>query len=188
VNPAPSKFSRPEFSRPEFSHMVPLARLGRDPFRQEIEATQEEREKLARRFGLVALDRFCAAVALTRQSDASVLLEAHFEAEFVQECVVTLEPVRGTASQRFSLLYGLAATDEDDIEIDSDAVTFEPLVGDAIDVGEAVAQELSLALPAFPRDPDAMVETVDSAGSADAEERPLAALARWRQPGTDGPG
>lgn len=161
---------------PEFSRPVPLARLGRDPFRQAIEATPEERERLARRFGLVALDRLCAAVALTRQSGASVLLEANFEAEFVQECVVSLEPVRGTVRQRFSLSYGPAATAERDLEIDSAAVTFEPIAGDAIDVAEAVAQELSLALPAFPRDPGAALATV----SAEAEERPLAALARWR--------
>jgi uncharacterized metal-binding protein YceD (DUF177 family) len=165
---------------PEFSRLVPLTRLGRDPFRQKIAATREERKKLARRFGLLALDRLCATVALTRQSDASVLLEASFEAEFVQECVITLEPVRGTASQRFSLLYGPAGTDEDEVEIDSDAVTFEPLAGEAIDVGEAVAQELSLALPAFPRDPEATIATL---ATEDAEERPLAALARWRKPG-----
>jgi uncharacterized metal-binding protein YceD (DUF177 family) len=171
-------------SGPEFSRLVPLARLGRDRFRLEIEATREEREKLARRFGLIALDRLVAVVTLMRQSGAAVLLEACFEAAFVQECVVTLEPVQGTASQCFSLLYGPATTEESDIEIDSDAVTFEPLTGEAIDAGEAVAQELSLALPAFPRDPQAVIETV----SGEAGERPLAALARWRQSGTGEPG
>ena len=37
-------------------------------------------------------------------------------------------------------------------------LAFEPLAGDTIDIGEAVAQEFSLALPAFPRSPDATVE------------------------------
>ena len=32
-----------------------------------------------------------------------------------------------------------------------DEVAFEPLIGEAIDIGEAVAQEFSLALPRFPR-------------------------------------
>ena len=167
---------------PEFSRLVPLARLGRDPFRLEIEATPGEREKLARRFGLLALDRLSAVVVLSRQSgmpvsSMSVLLEASFEAEFVQECVVSLEPVRGAVRQRFSLLYGSGAAAERDIEIDSEEVTFEPIVGDAIDVAEAVAQELSLALPLFPRDPQAATEVL----SPESEERPLAVLARWRK-------
>ena len=39
-----------------------------------------------------------------------------------------------------------------------DEVAFELLTGDAVDVGEAVAQEFSLALPVFPRSPDAAIE------------------------------
>jgi uncharacterized metal-binding protein YceD (DUF177 family) len=162
---------------PEFSRPVPLARLGRDPFRLEIEATPGEREKLAQRFGLLTLDRLAAVVVLSRQSGMSVLMEASFEAEFVQECVVSLEPVRGAVRQCFSLLYGAGAAAERDIEIDSAEITFEPILGDAIDVAEAVAQELSLALPLFPRDPQAAIAVL----SPESEERPLAALARWRK-------
>jgi hypothetical protein len=33
---------------------------------------------------------------------------------------------------------------------------FEPLEGEAIDIGEAIAQEFSLALPPFPRADDAL--------------------------------
>jgi uncharacterized metal-binding protein YceD (DUF177 family) len=163
---------------PEFSRLVPLARLGRDPFRQEIEATTEERDKLAQRFGLVALDRLTAAVALSRRSGAAILLEATFEAEFVQECVISLEPVRGTARRSFALLYGPAIAVEREIDLDSDEVTFEPIVGDAIDVGEAVAQELSLALPAFPHDPDAIIAVLST---GESEVRPLASIAHLRK-------
>jgi uncharacterized metal-binding protein YceD (DUF177 family) len=166
---------------PEFSRPVPLARLGHDPYRQQIEATREEREKLARRFGLLALDRLLATVVLSRQGGMSILLEASFEAEFVQECVVSLEPVRGDVRQDFSLLYGPAATDERDIALDSEEITFEPITGDTIDIGEAVAQELSLALPAFPRDPGATI----AAEAAESEERPLAGLARLRMAGDE---
>jgi uncharacterized metal-binding protein YceD (DUF177 family) len=166
---------------PEFSRPVPLVRLGHDPYRQQIEATREEREKLARRFGLLALDRLFATVALSRQGGMSILLEASFEAEFVQECVVSLEPVRGGVRQNFSLLYGPAAADEHDIALDGEEITFEPITGEAIDIGEAVAQELSLALPAFPRDPNAMI----AAETAEVEERPLARLARLLSAGDE---
>jgi hypothetical protein len=58
--------------------------------------------------------------------------------------------------------------------LSEDEPALEPLTGDAIDIGEAVAQELSLALPEFPRQPDAAIE--DTA-PAEAIEGPFTALA-----------
>jgi uncharacterized metal-binding protein YceD (DUF177 family) len=165
-------------STPEFSRLVPLARLGSEPFRQQIEATAEERERLARRFGLVSLDRLTATVALHRESGGLVRLDADFAAEFTQECVVTLEPVSGNTAQSFTLVYGPAEEGAGEIELDAEAPAFEPLTGEAIDIGEAVAQELSLALPEFPRDPDALL---DPAAAAEAPGGLFAALAKLRR-------
>jgi uncharacterized metal-binding protein YceD (DUF177 family) len=169
-------------AKPEFSRLVPLARLGLQPFSQQIEATADERENLARRFDLVALDRLTAAVTLRRQEGEAVLLEAAFEAAFAQNCVVTLEPVPDTVFQSFSLLYGPADQDRAEIELGVEEVAFEPLIGDAIDVGEAVAQELSLALPEFPRHPDA---ATDAATAAEPVDAPFAALAKLHKPAQD---
>ena len=162
---------------PEFSRLVPLSQLGGTPFLQRIEATAEEREKLSRRFGLLALDRLLAEVELRRQSAEVVRLEATFEAEFEQCCIVTLDPVRGTVSDHFSLIYGPAPTDQREFILSGDEPAFEPLDRDEIDIGEAVAQELSLALPVFPRDPEAVIDGVDP---AEPFEGPFAALARLR--------
>ena len=134
---------------PEFSRLVALAELSTRPFRQRIEATAEERERLSRRFDLISLDRLVAEVELRRQSPEVILLEAEFAAEFEQCCAVTLEPVRGAVSDRFSLVYGPAPEEEQEIALTSDEPAFEPLNGNSIDIGEAVAQELSLALPIF---------------------------------------
>jgi uncharacterized metal-binding protein YceD (DUF177 family) len=169
-------------ARPEFSRPVPLARLGAQPFRQQIEATADERERLARRFDLVALDRLTAAVTLRRQEGEAVLLEAVFEAGFAQTCVVTLEPVPAAVSQSFSLLYGPIDENRTEVELGVEEIVFEPLTGDSIDIGEAVAQELSLALPEFPRDPDA---AIDAAAAAEPVEAPFAALARVHKPAQD---
>jgi uncharacterized metal-binding protein YceD (DUF177 family) len=147
---------------PEFSRLVPLARLGPEPFRPQIEATEEECECLARRFDLVTLDRLTAVVTLHRQTDGLIRLEAVFEAEFAQVCVVTLDPVPAKIAHPFALLYGPAADAQAEIELDADEPVFEPLTGDAIDIGEAVAQELSLSLPDFPRLPDAAVEPIEA--------------------------
>ena len=162
---------------PEFSRTVPLQQVGGKPFLQRIEATVEEREKLARRVDLVALHRLVAEVELRRQSAEIIFLEAKIEAEFEQWCVITLEPVRGTVSERFSLIYGRASEDEKELILSGDEPAFEPLRGDSIDIGEAVAQELSLALPELPRDPDAVIDDLELAQPL---EGPFASLARLR--------
>lgn len=162
---------------PEFSRQVPLDQIRDKPFARRIEATAEEREKLSRRFDLLVLDRLVAEVGLRRQNAEIILLEAKFEAEFEQCCTVTLEPVRGAVSDHFSLIYGPAPQNQEEFILSGDEPAFEPLYGDAIDIGEAVAQGLSLALPVFPRDPDAMIDGVDE---AEPFEGPFAALARLR--------
>jgi uncharacterized metal-binding protein YceD (DUF177 family) len=160
---------------PEFSRLVTLARLGSEPFRQRIAATAEERQNLAERLELSALDRLSAEVELRRKEGGVILLEAEFAAEFEQFCSVTLEPVRGALSYRFLLVYGSATDEGPEISLSGDEPAFEPLTGDTIDIGEAVAQELSLALPEFPRRPDA---SIDEFFSADPPDRPFASLAR----------
>lgn len=159
---------------PEFSRSVALARLGTEPFRQEIAATAAERDALARRFDLVALDRLEAVVTLVRQGPELILLCATFDAAYEQECVVTLEPIAGALSGEFSLIYGPLEAEDTAATVGGEDVAFEPLAGAAIDLGEAVAQEFSLALPPFPRSPD--VELHNAPPAADAG--PFAALLR----------
>jgi len=168
--------------RPEFSRLIPLARLGPEPFRQTIQATADERERLAARFDLVALDRLTATVTLRRLPGEIVLLEADFEAAFAQNCVITLEPVSDMVLGSFSLLYGPAEEPGAELKPGPDDPVFEALTGDAIDIGEAVAQELSLALPEFPRDPDA---AIDAATSVEPADSAFADLARLHKPAQD---
>ena len=143
---------------PEFSRLVALAQLGTEPFRQDISASETERAALARRFDLVALDRLCATVDLVRRGRDRFQMRAAFDAEFVQSCVVTLDPVTGAASGEFTLIYGPPEAEEEIGGSVEDEFAFEPIVGTAIDVGEAVSQEVALALPPFPRVPGASVE------------------------------
>jgi uncharacterized metal-binding protein YceD (DUF177 family) len=154
---------------PEFSRLVLLAQLGTEPFRQDISASETERAALARRFDLVALDQLCATVELVRRGRDRFALRAAFDAEFVQSCVVTLDPVKGAASGEFTLIYGPAEAEEEIGGSVEDEIAFEPIVGTAIDVGEAVSQEVALALPPFPRVPGASVEAemppADDAGA-----------------------
>lgn len=164
--------------KPEFSRLVPIARLGSEPFRVTIEATPEERLRLAQRFDLLSLDRLAAAAVVQRVDGESIRLDAALEAQFEQSCVVTLDPVPGRVAETFSMMYGRSAGEEAEIDINVEEPVFEPLSGDAIDIGEAVAQELSLALPEFPRSPDAELDPVDACAT---EENPFAVLERLRR-------
>jgi uncharacterized metal-binding protein YceD (DUF177 family) len=163
--------------RPEFSRPVLLARIGAEPLHREVVASAAEREALASRFDLLALDRLAAHVELIRRGGDIIRLHATFEAAFAQECVVTLEPIDSTLSGEFELLYGPPEAEEIAMGVVGDMVAFEPLAGDAIDIGEAVAQEFSLALPPFPRSPDADADTAPAPPAAD-EAGPFAELAR----------
>lgn len=161
----------------EFARSVPLARLGGEPFRQRIAAGAQERSALAQRFDLVSLDRLAAEIELRREPGGTILLTATYEAEFAQRCIVTLEPVPGWLSERFELRYG-PPEHEAAAPAGDDDPAFEPLFGEAIDIGEAVAQEFSLALPPFPRAADAVV---DSGPVEPAADGPFAALAKFRR-------
>ena len=138
---------------PEFARPVEAPRATGRPATHRIAATVEERAALARRFALVSLDRLEAEVRLERLAGGLVRLTASLVAEAVQECVATLEPLPARIAEEFSVLYGETAAARD-VTIDGEDEPVEPLEGGRIDIGEAVAQELSLALDPFPRAPE----------------------------------
>lgn len=161
----------------EFTRVVSAARLGSETFRQHIVANAEERAALARRFGLVALDRLEADVELVRETGGTLLLSATFAAEFAQQCIVTLDPVAGSVNESFRLRYGPPEAEET-VPAGEDDPAFEPLEDESIDIGEAIAQEFSLALPPFPRAADAAIPAEPEEDRADG---PFAALAKLRR-------
>jgi uncharacterized metal-binding protein YceD (DUF177 family) len=167
---------------PEFSRRIDGLRLAAGGERFEIAATVEERAGLAKRFALLELDRLAAKVKLTPLAGGYYRLAAEFEAELIQACTVTLEPIPIRIAEAFTLAYG--PTEEGgEVVLDGDAEPVEPLDDGMIDIGEAVAQQLSLALDPFPRAPGAMVEGEVGPAAEAPSESPFAALARLRKPG-----
>ncbi|HWI29102.1 MAG TPA: DUF177 domain-containing protein [Stellaceae bacterium] len=165
----------------EFSRPVDIDRLPPDETTHEIAATAGERAALAERFGLLSLDGLEARVKLVRLAGGLIRLEAELVAEAVQECVVTLEPVSTHIEDSFVLLYGEPAA-EGEVTLSGESELVEPLSGGSIDIGEAVAQQLSLVLDPFPRAPGAEAPSAPEDGEA-SPESPFAALAKWKQKG-----
>ncbi len=155
-----------------FSRSVDVSRLGDDSLTLAITAEPTERAQLAQAFDLVDLAAFAAEVTLARISGtAQVRLTGRLKATVTQTCVVSLDPVESTVESTFERIYDPAAVvvaepaagrGDDDLE---DELGFDleagdppdPLVGDRIDVGAAVAEELALSLDPYPRKPGATI-------------------------------
>lgn len=155
---------------PEFSRVVSLGDLAGGEVQRHISADSDERAAIARRLGLVRLDRCEAQVALRRlKRGRRLALAGRLQAEVVQTCVVSLEPFSAGIEESFSLLYaaasGRSAEKEVQVGLD-DADSPEPLVGNEIDIGEVVTQHLALALDPYPRKPGATIAPY----SGDADE------------------
>ena len=175
-----------EFSR--VFALQPDMGFGADATLFEIEAEPEERAALARRFGLLSLQAFLAKGRIeVFEGGRSARLEGHIVADVVQACVVTLEPVAAHVEDDFSLLYARdagaggggrhakgAAVDIAAAPEDEDAP--EPLAEAGIDVGEAAAECLGLALDPYPRAADAG-EALTALSTQEEEEVPASPFA-----------
>ncbi len=169
-------------STPEFSRPIKVDRIGREGMNIDIEADADERAALARRFGLLSLASLTAECRLRPVAGGMIELTGTLHAALEQECVVSLEPVPARIDERFEVRYALdiarfrAAGAEELIDMEAEEPP-EAIDAGAIDLGEAVAQQLAVALDPFPRAPGVtFAGTRDAAadGGKAAPERPKA--------------
>ncbi len=177
AGPAPQQL---EFSRP-----VTVDRLTDRPAVEEIEATAAERQALGRRFALLSLDRLAARLRLSRLQAGVVRIEGRFEAEVVQACVVSLEPVPVRLAEEFSVIYDASQGEERQVSIRLDAEEPpETLVGGVIDLGETVVQRFAMALDPYPRAPGAeLAPAGQPTDDEPGEKGPFAALGNLARKG-----
>lgn len=165
---------------PEFSRPVDRRHLTAAPVR--LVADEAERKALAARFGLVAIDRLEAEAALRAEGDA-VLAEGTLSADVVQSCAVTGEDLPVAISEPFALRFvPEAAVTDEEIELTEEELDEIPFTGHVIDLGEAVAQSLALAIDPYAVGPEAERVRKEK-GLADEETSgPFAALAALKKP------
>lgn len=180
-------------TEPEFSRPVRIDTLGAAPRRMRIEASADERAALRRRFGMVALDRLEADLSVS-VNDAEIVAEGTLRAAAQQACVVTAEPVERNVEEPFRILFRpqpAGGGGDDEIEIGSDDeldVVFYD--GAMVDVGEAAAQTLALALDPYPRAPGAEAALREAGVIDESRAGPFGALAglKNRPSGDEGQG
>jgi uncharacterized metal-binding protein YceD (DUF177 family) len=167
----------------EFSRSVRIDTLGSAPRAVSIEATEAERTALAERFSLEAIHSLSASAELVRTGEA-VRATGRVTAAVVQSCVATGEPVEEQVAENFTIEFRRhpeVGSPDEEIELSEgelDVVFYDTA---AVDLGDAVAETVSLALNPFPRAADAedalRAAGVKSEEEAKAEASPFAGLA-----------
>jgi hypothetical protein len=176
----------------EIERVVDLDRMGPGGAALEIVASDSERAALARRFGFLGLPAFSARVTVDRGPGGQVVVEGRLRGRLIQACVLTLDPVSQDLDDTFRLVFKRDLADERDPESGETVLSAqpdapEPLSGNLLDVGEIVAEQLSLAADPYPRRPGARLEDVlpkprreGRKGPAEQRRHPFAGLAALR--------
>lgn len=165
-------------SAPEFSRLERIDTIGEGARSVSITANVGERAALATRFGLMAVDRLDATFRVQRDA-AGVTARGEVRAAVVQACSVTDEPLPVTVKEDVALRFVTEqeAAAEEEIELDLDALDTMPYDGAAIDLGEAAAETMALALDPFPRGPNAAAALRAAGVISEEEAKPAGALA-----------
>lgn len=163
----------------EFSRPIDRRHLVARPIR--LEATAEERDALAKRFGLVAIHRLEAEMELVADGDA-VDARGRLGADIVQSCAVSGDDLAVTIDEPLTLRFvPEQAIEEEDIELEESQLDEIPYDGDVFDLGEAVAQSLSLAIDPYAVGPNAEQARKDAGLGDEAASGPFAALAALKK-------
>lgn len=177
--------STPEFSRPFDVRQVE----GKQPH---LEANEAERAALASRFGLVRIDSLAADLDLSlmqRAGAAQVEVRGRLRAEIVQSCAISAEDLPVSIDEplyfRFVPEGTVTYTPDEEIELDADACDELEYEGAHVDLGEAVAQSLALAIDPFLTGPEAEAARKAAGIGTPEDQGPFAALKELKL-GNDG--
>jgi uncharacterized metal-binding protein YceD (DUF177 family) len=166
---------------PEFSRKIDLREIGEKPLR--LSATPAECAALARRFGIVAVLRLDAEVALEPEGQL-VKASGRFTADIVQSCAVSAEDLPVHIAEPLTLRFVPARPSQradEDVELAAEDCDEVEYAGTAFDLGEEVAQSMGVAIDPFRLGPMAE-DARRKAGLMNVEDSgPFAALAALKK-------
>lgn len=165
-----------------FAHQLRLDQV-RDGERLDLVADEQERSAIAKRLGLVSLDRLETHVCLTRTGEI-VRAEGRLLAALDQSCVVTGDPVVAHVDEPFTLLFTPeppSGGPDEEVELgeaECDVVFYD---GAMIDLGGAIADTLALSLDPYPRSAGADAALREAGVMTEEQASPFAVLAKLRK-------
>lgn len=163
---------------PEFSRPVRADQIARHALGVTITADANEREALAKRFNLLSLSRLEADYTLS-ENDSGIEARGRVRAELAQPCVATGVAVPEKIDTEFLLRFVAERGDEGDdeeLEIDSEDCDVIGFDGQTIDMGEAVAETMALAMTPYPRSADADSYLREAGVLSEEQASPFAVL------------
>jgi len=173
----------------EIERIVDVDRLAPTGAAMEISPSDGERAALAKRFGFLGLPSFSARVSVDRRPGGQVVVEGRLRGKIVQACILSLDPVTQELDEAFRIVFKQGLAEERDPESGEALVSAqvdapEPLPGNLLDVGEIVAEQLSLAANPYPRRHGVRLEDVlpkpRKEGRKELRRHPFAGLAALR--------
>ena len=186
--------SEPNLIPSEMSRLVEASRVPAQGLDLTIKASEEERLALAKRFQIPEVRSLVAEVRVEPVGDG-FLISGTMKAEVVQSCVLSSHPVEQSVNEAVKLRFSpadedaqaevdLADVDLAEIELAEGDLDVLPLEGGVMDVGEAIAETLALALDPYPRASDEAIAEVRKFLLTEEEDRmarsPFAGLAQKR--------
>ncbi len=170
----------------DFAHRLAIDSI-RDGDRLDLVADKAERQAVATRLGLLDLARLEAHVALHRDGKR-ISAEGRVRAQLSQACVASGEPVPASVDEAFQLAFAPApAGGNPDAEHELASAELDTVFhdGQTIDLGEAIADTLGLALDPYPRGPDADAALRAAGVLSEEEAGPFAILAKLKNAGSE---
>lgn len=164
---------------PEFSRPVRIGTLGTAPRTMSIEADAGERAALAARFDLQAIEVLSADAAVSRQGE-TVRANGTLSATVVQRCIATGAPVEAQVSEHFQIEFRpepAVESPDEEVELSEGELDVIFYASAAVDLGDAVAESLLLALDPYPRCADADATLAQAGVIREGEEPRTGALA-----------
>ncbi|WP_295966777.1 DUF177 domain-containing protein [uncultured Bartonella sp.] len=154
--------------------------------RIKIEADEKERLKLKENHGLLGVDSFRADVHISPWKKRGVRVKGKFEAEVVQACVVTLEPLHKHVEEEVESVFvpeGSKLVKYEELEntgevfVDAEGPdTPEVFYGDTIDVGAFLEEFFELSLDPYPRKEGVHGDYIEDMEKEEKQSSPFAVL------------
>lgn len=172
----------------EFSHKVTVRPWPENGIAVEFTASAEEREALRVRADIVDLPSLSASAAIEKRA-LELVLTGNIEAEVVQTCVVTLQPIKASLDVPFARHFRRPEAQEKMVAtgaapaIDDDDADVDILESDDIDIGEVIAEEFCLALDPYPRmaDADRALDELRARTGTAPDDRPSSPFEKLRR-------
>ena len=170
----------------EFHRPLGVEALGENERHLELTATAMECAALAERVAVLSVEGLRAEAWVRREGKGGARARVQFSAHVVQSCVLTLEPVRSQIGDAFELSFlppEEAAVRQGKEEAIYDPGNEEPpanVVDGIIDLGEVIAEYLSIAIDPYPRKEGAELGVSGSGQTQEGGAGPFAALKQWR--------